>query len=204
LDRDDQTIERNAETVIPIREQLEVAASPSRVWPLLADPAFVVTCVPGAALTAQKGPDLYDGTIAVRFGPITAHFRGEATVKYDHAAQSCKIDARGRDQRGSSGAKAFAHVTVTGTQTTLIAIDGGFDVSGPLGQFARTGGVHLARELLAQFASNLSGKLAAASPGAAAATGPEPASSIGASLFWRAFTGWLRDLFGRFLGQHRS
>lgn len=190
--------------MIPIREQFEVAASRSRVWPLFADPAFVVTCIPGATLTAQKGPDLYDGTIAVRFGPITAQFRCEATVKYDHAAQSCTIEARGRDQRGSSGMKASAQVTVTGTQTTLVAIDGGFDVSGPLAQFARTGGVHLARELLAQFASNLAGKLGAAGPGAAAAAGPEPASSIGVSLLWRAFVGWLRDLPGRFLRRGRS
>ena len=183
--------------MIPIREKFEVAASPSRVWPLLADPAFVVTCIPGATLTAQKGPDLYDGAIAVRFGPITAQFHGEATVKYDHAAHSCTIEARGRDQRGSSGAKASAHVTVTGTEATVVAIDGGFDVSGPLGQFARTGGVHLARELLAQFASNLAGKLGAAESSSAAAGSAESVPSIGVSLLWRAFVGWMRDLFGR-------
>jgi hypothetical protein len=190
--------------MIPFREQFEVAASPSRVWPLLADPAYVVTCIPGAALTAQKGPELYDFAIAVRFGAITARFEGEATVKFDHAAQSCTIAVRGRDQRGSSGLKASTQMTVTGDRTTVVALDGGFDVSGPLAQFARTGGVHVARELLAQFASNLAGKLGASESGAAAAALTEPAPSAGASLLWRAFVGWLRDLVGGFLRRDRS
>lgn len=182
--------------MIPIREQVEVAAPPLQVWPLLADPHFVVTCIPGAALLAQKGPDLYDFTFDVRFGAITAKFRGEATVKYDDAGQSCTIEARCRDQRGSTNVKASTHMTVTGAQATRVAINGGFDVAGPLATFARTGGVHVARELLAQFAVNLAGKLAVG--GSETPPSPEPAPSVGPSLFWRAFVAWLRDLFGQF------
>ena len=188
--------------MIPIREQVEVAAPPSQVWPLLADPHFVVTCIPGAALLAQKGPDLYEFTFDVRFGAITAKFRGEATVKYDDAAQSCKIETRCRDQRGTTSVKASTQMTVTGAQATHVAIDGGFDVAGPLATFARTGGVHVARELLAQFAVNLAGKLAVV--GSEAPVIPEAAPSVGPSLFWRAFVAWLRDLFGRVLGRNHS
>lgn len=188
--------------MIPIREQVEVAAPASQVWPMLADPHFVVTCIPGAALLAQKGPDLYDFTFDVRFGAITAKFRGQATVKYDDSGKSCTIEARCRDQRGSTSVKASTQMTVTGAQATRVALDGGFDVSGPLATFARTGGVHVARELLAQFAVNLAGKLTVAESEAPAST--EPAASAGPSLFWRAFVAWLRDLLGRFSRRNHS
>lgn len=185
--------------MIPIREQVEIAAPPSQVWPLLADPTLVVTCIPGAALLGRKGPDLYDFTFDVKFGAITAKFRGEATVKYDDAGRSCAIDARCRDQRGSTSVKASSQMTVTGVEATHVAINGGFDVAGPLATFARTGGVHVARELLAQFAVNLAGKLSVAESAAPAGLVAPP--SVGPSLFWRAFVAWLRDLYARFSRQ---
>ena len=188
--------------MIPIRDAVEVAAPPSQVWPLLADPHLVVTCIPGAALLAQKGPDLYEFTFDVRFGAVTAKFRGEATVKYDDAGRSCRIETRCRDQRGTTSVKASTQMTVTGAQATHVAIDGGFDVAGPLATFARTGGVHVAREMLAQFAVNLAGKLAGA--GSEAPVGPAAPSSAGPSLFWRAFVAWLRDLFGRWSRRNHS
>jgi carbon monoxide dehydrogenase subunit G len=187
--------------MIPIKETIEVAAPLDRVWPLLNDPALVATCVPGAQLGADKGNGTYEGSIAVSFGPIKVVFRGEADLAYDQAAKTCKIAGRGQDQRGASRANATALITAAanGARTNL-TVDGSFNVSGPLAQFARTGGVHLARQLLAEFASNLSTRLAEpeAGTGAPAATQvAEPRQLDGFTLLWRTLVAWVTSIFAR-------
>ena len=188
--------------MIPIKETIEVAAPLDRVWPLLNDPALVVTCLPGAQLGADKGDGSYEGSIAVSFGPIKATFRGEADLAYDQAAKTCKIAGRGQDQRGQSRANATALISAVadGTKTHL-TVDGSFNVSGPLAQFARTGGVHLARQLLAEFATNLSARLTereGQADGPEATTAPSrPRQLQGLALLWRALVAWIASMFGR-------
>jgi len=41
----------------------------------------------------------------------------------------------------------------SGTDATVLKIEGNFNVTGPLETFANAGGVHLARALLAEFAA---------------------------------------------------
>jgi uncharacterized protein len=187
--------------MIPIKETIEVAAPLDRVWPLLNDPALVVTCVPGAQLGADKGNGTYEGSIAVSFGPIKAAFRGEADLAYDQAAKTCRIAGRGQDQRGASRANATALISAAanGAKTNL-SVDGSFNVSGPLAQFARTGGVHLARQLLAEFANNLSRRLAepATGTGASAATQVAEVRQLdGFTLLWRTLVAWVTSIFAR-------
>lgn len=184
--------------MIPIREQFEVAASRDTVWPLLSDPAFVVTCVPGASLVADHGNGNYDGMLAVKFGPITASFRGVAKIAFDHAAKSCTIEARGQDGKGASRAGATAVVTTTDDNgRTCVMIDGNFNVTGPLGQFARTGGQHLAREMIAEFSRNFAARLnrSTTETGSADASAPLPASNelSAFKLIWRTLCGWFRS-----------
>lgn len=186
--------------MIPIKETIEVAAPLERVWPLLNDPAFVVTCLPGAQLGADRGDGTYEGSIAVSFGPIKAVFRGEADLNYDQASKSCKIVGRGQDQRGQSRANATALISALaeGAKTRL-TVDGSFNVSGPLAQFARTGGVHLARQLLAEFATNLSARLTGreGETNAAATQASAPRELQGFSLLWRTLVAWIASMFGR-------
>ncbi len=46
-------------------------------------------------------------------------------------------------------------VTVSGTDTTTLKVDGDYSVTGPLETFANAGGVHVARALLAEFSTNM-------------------------------------------------
>ncbi len=210
--------------MISLREEVRIESPPETVWPLLRDPALVASCIPGAALTASGADGAYRGTIQVKFGPTRAIFRGEAKLAYDDAERRCTIAGRGIDGRGASRALASGVVVASGvvmaggTATTILKVEGNFNVTGPLETFANAGGVHLARALLAEFAGNMARLAAERAPDPEAeAVGPSPQPSPreagrggeagptappsaaaelhGAGLLWRAFLGWLRHLF---------
>lgn len=141
--------------MISLSEEITIPSPPAAVWPLLSDPALVASCIPGAEMTAAGEGGAYQGTIRVKFGPTVAQFRGEAKLAYDHTARRCTIEGRGIDGRGASRALASGVVTASGTETTVLKVEGSFNVTGPLETFANAGGVHLARALLAEFADNM-------------------------------------------------
>ena len=192
-----------------VSEQTTIALPADEVWPLLSDPALVASCIPGASLSPETllpdgGDGLWRGSIRVKFGPTVAVFRGEATLTFDHAARACTIEGRGIDGRGASRALASGRVEVAGRETTELIVDGTFSVSGPLETFANAGGVHVARALLGEFATNLAKLVAERRPAAPAAEAapaapsPSPPTELNAgNLMWRALLSWLRSLFGK-------
>src|SRR3954451_11085999 len=176
----------------PIAETFRIAAPVEQVWPLLADPVLVASCIPGATLEQAGQDGAYRGTMTVKFGPTVVTFRGEARLVYDHAARRCTIEGRGLDQRGASRATASGSLSVSGTDTTEVVLEGKYHIAGPLEGFARTGGVHVARALIAEFAARLSQLLDERHPVASQA-----AELNAASLLWRAFVDWARKLLRR-------
>ena len=181
--------------MISIREEIAIAAPPEAVWPILADPATVAACLPGASLTKSDDKGSYQGTMRVKFGPTVAQFRGEAKLAYDHAARRCSIEGRGIDGRGASRANATGLVGAGGSDTTLLKVEGTFNVTGPLETFANAGGVHLARALLAEFAANVA-KLIADGPASADDATTKPAAALsGGKILSRAAASWVREKF---------
>jgi uncharacterized protein len=186
--------------MIPIREEITIAAPPEAVWPLLADPAAVASCIPGAALTKSDDRGGYQGTMRVKFGPTVAQFRGEAKLVYDHTARRCSIEGRGIDGRGASRANATGVVEASGTEVTLLRVEGNFTVTGPLETFANAGGVHVARALLGEFAENVAKLMAArreetGAPGEAVAEPGNAAALSGGKILSRAARSWVREKF---------
>jgi carbon monoxide dehydrogenase subunit G len=195
-----------------VTETTTIPSPADKVWPLLRDPALVASCIPGASLSPDQGDGVWRGSIRVKFGPTVAVFRGEATLAFDDAARTCTIEGRGIDGRGASRALASGLVKVSGHDTTQLAIDGSFTVSGPLETFANAGGVHVARALLAEFSTNIARQVGAApaapqtpetAPSNSSSSAPAPAArdirppqaakEINAfALLWRAFLSWLR------------
>jgi carbon monoxide dehydrogenase subunit G len=190
-----------------LSEQTTIPLPADEVWPLLSDPALVASCIPGATLSPDQGDGVWRGSVRVKFGPTVAVFRGEATLAFDHAARTCIIEGRGIDGRGASRALASGNVKVTGKETTELAIDGTFSVSGPLETFANAGGVHVARALLGEFSTNLARLVAERRPASVAPvvapevaeTPPAPSATElrAGTIMWRAFLSWLRSLFGK-------
>src|SRR5215469_1933712 len=205
--------------MISVGEEITILSPVDLVWPLLSDPAIVASCIPGAVLTKSGEGGIYQGSMRVKFGPTVAVFRGEAKLAYDQSARRCTIQGRGIDGRGASRANASGTVEASGGDTTLLKVEGHFNVTGPLETFANAGGVHLARAVLAEFAENVA--RAVADQAHPPAPGPDPltasmdtergettqrnqaitpaASALkGGRVLWRAFVSWLRDvLFGK-------
>jgi uncharacterized protein len=206
-----------------LSEEITIPSPVAEVWPLLADPALVATCIPGASLTTTDVSGVYQGTMRVKFGPTVATFRGEARIAYHPDTLSCTIEGRGIDGRGQSRANAsgVAHVTSRGDETVL-QVEGDFAVTGPLETFANAGGVHVARALLAEFSQNIVKLLTtegdpapeaeeiplvepqtpAQQARALAGASPEPPASRqtelrGGALLWRAGLLWLKQVFNR-------
>jgi uncharacterized protein len=204
--------------MISIRDEIAISMPPDVLWPILSNPSLVASCIPGAALTKSGDGGIYQGTMRVKFGPTVALFRGEAKLAYDHSGRRCTIQGRGIDGRGASRANASGTVEATGGDTTLLKVEGNFNVTGPLETFANAGGVHLARAILAEFAENVA-KLVAEQAGETTVPQPAPLTAgeekeraaprqndeqprtatppelSGGKILWRALVSWLRQVF---------
>jgi len=201
--------------MISLSEEITIPSPPEVVWPLLADPALVASCIPGATLTPAAVHGVYEGTVRVAFGPTVAVFRGEARLAYDHEAMRCTVDGRGIDGLGQSRAVASGVVSASGSETTVLKVEGSFNVTGPLETVANAGGIDVARALLAEFGRNMAQLLTtegAPAPEAEEIPMVEPqtvaqqartvaqhavqpeAELRGGALLWRALLGWLRQM----------
>jgi carbon monoxide dehydrogenase subunit G len=200
-----------------LSEEVTIPSPIAAVWPLLADPALVATCVSGAGLAPTDVNGVYQGTLRIKFGPTVAVFRGEARIAYHPDTLSCTVEARGIDRSGRSRASASGSVHVSGGKETLVRVEGSFTVSGPLEALAHAGGTAAARTLLAEFARNLVKLLTtegdpapeadsipliepqtAAQQARALAAGTDPAAEprVGQPS-WRGPLGWLKQVFAR-------
>ena len=61
---------------IQLSETFRVAAPVERVWGLLIDPAWIVRCMPEASLDGVEDERTSLGSVAVRIGAISTHYRG--------------------------------------------------------------------------------------------------------------------------------
>ena len=183
--------------MIELKESISVPAPPDEVWPLISDPAVVAACIPGAELTELTPEGAHRGKVTFKFGPTVAVFRGEAKLTYDHPVKRCLIEARGIDQRGASRARARFDVTAihgaAGAETTYVTLAGGFEVAGPLEMFASAGGVHVAKALLGEFATNIGRVIEQRRAGVEGVPQQAEAAS-GAKILGRALIDGAKDL----------
>ena len=180
-----------------LKEKFSIPAPPDEVWPLMSDPAVVAACIPGAELSELTEDGAHRGKVTFKFGPTVAVFRGETRLTYDHPVKRCVIDARGIDQKGASRARARFEVQARGAETTEVTMEGGFEVAGPLEMFASAGGVHVARALFAEFATNIA-RVIEERRATGGDTVPEQApAASGTKILGRALLDGARGLVGR-------
>jgi len=158
-----------------------LALSPEAAWHALSDPARIAACLPGARVTRTEG-EAIEGEMAVALGPFTARFAGQGTITFDHAARRGVLRGQGRDGANGAEGEVTWQVEANGTGS-LLRLDLGWRLTGPLAQFSRPALVRgLVAGMAADFVRNLEG----------AARGEAPVSLSLWALLRRMVAGWFR------------
>ena len=139
-----------------IADSFRVSTPIDDTWKVLLDIEGIAPCLPGAQLQEVEG-DEYRGVVKVKVGPITAQYKGTATLaEVDEDARRIVIDASGRDTRGQGNAKATIVVTMAddggGTRVDVVT---DLSITGKVAQFGRGVLVDVSSKLMGQFVENL-------------------------------------------------
>ena len=142
---------------LKLSEGFEVPVDAGRVWSVMSDPATVVSCMPGAAITATHEDGSLEGTMVTLLGPTKVTFHGTVLPEFDEENYAGHLRARGGDARGRTKAVATTSFRLSskGTSHTRVDLEADMDVTGGLAPFVRTGGQHLVRRMLEEFSLNL-------------------------------------------------
>jgi uncharacterized protein len=171
-----------------IENTVEVDAPLDRVWALVNDIPRVAPCMPGAALTGVLDDKTYEGTVAVKLGPLRMSYKGKVTIdEVDEASHMARLTASGRDTKGAGTAKANVETRLepAGDTHTRLKVTSDVQLTGKVASFGRGGAINdVATRLFGQFADCLRTTLESeptAAPGPAvaepAAAGAPPAAA---------------------------
>jgi uncharacterized protein len=142
----------------------------------------------------------YEGTVAVKLGPLRMSYKGKVVVEeVDEANHSARLAASGRDTKGAGTARASVTTRLepAGDTHTRLQVTSDVQLTGKVASFGRGGAINdVATRLFGQFADCLRATLegepaataaadgaagtAGAGTGAAAATGGTAATAGGA------------------------
>lgn len=180
----------------------EVAVGVDRVWEVMTDVEKVAPCLPGArldGLVEGSEGEQYEGVVKVKVGPITADYKGKATI-IERSEDDLKvvIRAEGRDTRGAGNAAAdvIATLSAVSDDRTKVSVVTDLKISGKVAQFGRGVMGDVSAKLMERFAQNLEkvlliddaeeaepevGSGADASGGGSGSDAPEKSGAQGAS-----------------------
>jgi carbon monoxide dehydrogenase subunit G len=165
-----------------IENTVEVDAPLERVWALVNDIPRVAPCMPGAALTGVGDDNTYEGTVAVKLGPLRMSYKGKVSIEeVDDANHSARLTASGKDTKGAGTARATVETRLepAGETHTRLHVTSDVQLTGKVASFGRGGAINdVATRLFGQFADCLRSTLESEAPTAAAtATAPAPAAA---------------------------
>jgi carbon monoxide dehydrogenase subunit G len=147
-----------------IEQSFRVPFTADQVWRCFHDTEGIVSCLPGASLTAPPDDGKLKLAMTVKLGPIVAAFAGDGEIRFDDATRRGSVSGGGSDRKSGSRVKGEAAFSLheepeTQPQTRVdIRVD--YSIAGSLAQFSRGGIVReLAARLTEAFAQNLKHKL---------------------------------------------
>ena len=166
-----------------LKSDFEVSVGIDRAWEVLTNPELIAPCLPGARLDEVEG-DEFRGAVKVKVGPISAEYRGKATmIEMNRDDLRIVIRAEGRDTRGAGNAAAdiTALMEAASGTTTKVEVTTDLRISGKVAQFGRGVLGDVSAKLMGKFVDNLEEMLresageAPADDGGAAAEPEAPA-----------------------------
>jgi hypothetical protein len=150
-----------------IRNSFETAQSIDAVWEFFGDIPRVAACLPGADLTDETADNHYQGTVAIRLGPVKLEFSGEAEVTArDDADKTIVVDASGADKKGRGQAALKLEVALSPSSLgTNIDVSLDLQLAGAAAQYGRGMIADVTSVLLNDFAMNMQNHLSAVQSG---------------------------------------
>jgi carbon monoxide dehydrogenase subunit G len=166
-----------------IEKKFDIEQPIDLVWKSLADPADIVTCVPGAAITEKVDDRNYKGEVVTKFGPIKAKYAGDIEIiELDEANKKMVLKGRGLDSKGKGSADMIMNGTLAESDgKTHVNFSMDITIVGMLAQFGSRLINDVSDQLLNQFVANFKKKLAASAPAATAAPSAPETNSNGLS-----------------------
>jgi uncharacterized protein len=182
-----------------IKNDFEVAQPVEKVWEFFGDIPKVAACLPGTELTTELGDDSYEGTVAVRMGPVKLSFAGKAKItERDEAAKRLVVDASGAEARGRGQASMVVTATLSRSgKGTKVGVAQDLQLSGAAAQYGRGMISDVTTVLMRDFSANLARAIDAADRGESV-TAATAAPASGFALGLRAARMALARVFRRF------
>jgi carbon monoxide dehydrogenase subunit G len=148
--------------------EVVVPVAVDEAWKLLLDIPRIAPCMPGAALESSEG-DTHNGIVKVKVGPITAQYKGKATItERDERAKKVVVAAEGRETRGQGNARATVTATLepdgSGTKVRVVT---DLTVTGRVAQFGRGVMADVSNKLFGEFVDCLQREVLSGNPGPA-------------------------------------
>ncbi|WP_232062268.1 xanthine dehydrogenase family Fe-S subunit [Variovorax sp. PBS-H4] len=178
-----------------IEVHFDVPHPVDQVWAFMGDLPAVASCLPGATIDSHEG-ERVKGTLAIKFGPMSAAFVGAARLERDDAARRAVLRGAGQDSLSKSRTQGDItyRLEALSADNTRVHVDMIYALQGPLAQFSRSGLVKdFVRRMVADFGKQVSRRLGGQG---GSANEPQPTVSIAAmmwSVLWNRVRGW----FGR-------
>ena len=144
-----------------VESGFDVKLPAEQVWTFMTDLKAVAGCLPGAVIEEQEG-DRVTGKIAIKFGPMAAAFRGNATLDRKDSEHTATLRGEGIDSLSNSRAKGDVTYSVeaTGEHQSRVNVSLAYSLQGPLAQFSRSGLVQdFVKRMIADFGRNVEFRL---------------------------------------------
>ncbi|MDQ1670890.1 MAG: uncharacterized protein QOE40_2951, partial [Actinomycetota bacterium] len=139
-----------------LEHEFVVPVPVDQAWDVLLDVERIAPCMPGATVESFDG-ETVQGRVKVKVGPIQVTYSGTARfVEKDAAAHRVKLDASGKEARGSGTAKATVDaVLVAQGDSTKVNVSTDLAITGKPAQFGRGVMVEVGNKLIGRFADCL-------------------------------------------------
>lgn len=135
-----------------IENEFTVDAPVQEAWEAMLDLERIAPCLPGASIDEAVDGE-YQGTMAVKMGPISARYRGTVKIEEtDEESHRAVVRANGRETRGQGSASATITSTLSGEDGgTRVRVETDMQVSGRVAQFGRGIMQDVAKEMIGRF-----------------------------------------------------
>jgi carbon monoxide dehydrogenase subunit G len=150
-----------------IKNDFEVTQPVEKVWQFFDNIPAVASCLPGTEITKELGDDKYEGTVAVRMGPVKLQFDGIATItERDETVKRIVVQASGAETKGKGQAEMGVTATLTRSPAgTKVAVTQDLRLSGAAAQYGRGMISDVSSVLMGEFSATMQDRITRAERG---------------------------------------